>query len=154
MAMSELPRLVPELIVSDLQASLAFWRGLIGFKIAYQRPEERFACLDLRGAHVMLEERQDTVRQWIPGDLAKPFGRGINFQIEVDAVAPILARLAEAKWPLFMQAEEKWYRVGDVDAGQRQFIVQDPDGYLLRLCEDLGERPIGLAQGPISGRDR
>jgi catechol 2,3-dioxygenase-like lactoylglutathione lyase family enzyme len=143
MAMSEWPRLVPELIVSDLQSSLAFWRGLIGFKIAYQRPEERFACLDLRGARVMLEERSQTVRQWMTGELSRPFGQGINFQIEVDAVAPILARLAEAKWPLFMQAEEKWYRTGDVDAGQRQFNVQDPDGYLLRLCEDLGERPIG-----------
>jgi hypothetical protein len=37
---------------------------------------------------------------------------------------------------------EGWYRTGGVETGQRQFLVQDPDGYLLRLAEVLGERPI------------
>jgi catechol 2,3-dioxygenase-like lactoylglutathione lyase family enzyme len=49
--------LVPELLVADLDASLRFWRGLCGFAVAYDRPEERFAYLDRAGAQVMLEER-------------------------------------------------------------------------------------------------
>lgn len=40
-----------------------------------------------------------------------------------------------------MECEEAWYRKGDFEVGQRQFLVQDPDGYLLRLVEGLGERP-------------
>jgi hypothetical protein len=63
-------------------------------------------------------------------------------QIEVPALAPILERLAAAGWPLFMAPEEKWYRSGAVESGQRQILVQDPDGYLLRLAEGLGVRPI------------
>jgi hypothetical protein len=31
--------------------------------------------------------------------------------------------------------ETRSYRVGDREVAQRQFCVQDPDGYLLRFCE-------------------
>ncbi|CAM5773125.1 hypothetical protein LMIY3S_04073 [Labrys miyagiensis] len=141
-------RLVPELIVLDIGRSLAFWVDLIGFRISYDRPEEGFAYLDRNGAAVMLEQRDPAARQWITDTLARPFGRGINFQIEVSGVGPILARLGEANWPLYMDCEDKWYRVGACEVGQRQFLVQDPDGYLLRVAEDLGERP--LAAGDLS----
>ncbi len=30
----------------------------------------------------------------------------------------------------------------DVEVGQREFIVQDPDGYLVRLVQRLGERAV------------
>ncbi|MBM3523049.1 MAG: VOC family protein [Alphaproteobacteria bacterium] len=134
-------RLVPELLVRSLAASLRFWCGLIGFRVAYDRPAERFAYLDFDGAQVMLEEIETGARHWITGPLERPLGRGINFQIAVPQTAPILERLARAQWPLFMAVEEKWYRVGANDVGVRQFLVQDPDGYLLRCAEALGHRP-------------
>ena len=134
-------KLAPELIVADLSASLRFWCGLIGFSIAYARPEEGFAYLDLGGAQVMLEQRDEAGRQWVTAPLAAPLGRGINLQVEVPSVAPILERLAGAGWPLFMALEDKWYKAGPVERGQRQFLVQDPDGYLLRPVEVLGRGP-------------
>jgi len=76
------------------------------------------------------------------GELAKPFGRGLNLQIAASSIQPILERLAAANWPLFIQPAERWYRTGCVESGQRQFLVQDPDGYLLRFAEGLGERPV------------
>ena len=48
------PRLVPELHCSDLDKSLAFYVGLLGFRILYDRPEDRFAYLDRSGAELML----------------------------------------------------------------------------------------------------
>ncbi len=42
-----------------------------------------------------------------------------------------------------MAVEDAWYRAGTTEVGQRQFLVQDPDGYLLRLGAKLGERPVG-----------
>jgi catechol 2,3-dioxygenase-like lactoylglutathione lyase family enzyme len=133
--------LVPELIVSDLDESLAFWCGMLGFRIAYDRPEERFAYLDLAGAQLMLEERSDARRQWLTAGLSVPFGRGVNFQVEVHDCEPALERLAAAGWPLFGELEEKWYRVGEAELGVRQFLVQDPDGYLVRVSSALGEKP-------------
>ena len=134
-------KIVPDFVVSDLRASLDFWCDLLGFRVAYDRPEESFAYLDLDGAQVMLEKRDPSVRQWLTAPLEAPLGRGINFQIEVPDVGLILERLAAARWPLFMQPEEGWYRVADRESGQRQFLVQDPDGYLLRLAQWIGDRP-------------
>ena len=134
-------KLVPELVVAELEASLRFWRDLIGFSVAYDRPEAGFAYLDLDGAQVMLKHRAPEDHRWMTAPLEAPRGRGINFQIEVPALQPILDRLAKAGWPLFMAPEEAWYRANEVEVGQRQFLVMDPDGYLLRLAEYLGERP-------------
>lgn len=145
-------KLVPELVVADLEASLRFWRDLIGFSVAYDRSEVHFAYLDLAGAQLMLEQRSTAEDQWVTGPLEAPLGRGINFQIEVPALQPILERLAGAGWPLFLEPEEAWYRAGEVELGQRQFLVMDPDGYLLRLAEDIGERPAACRPPPGAGR--
>ena len=131
--------LVPELDVEDLAASLDFWCGALGFRIAYQRPENDFAYLERpEGAQLMLERRNG---HWDTGALERPFGRGVNFQVAVTAVAPILAALAARAWPLFRPSHDAWYRAGAEEVGNRQFLVQDPDGYLLRFAEALGRRP-------------
>lgn len=80
-------------------------------------------------------------RRWVTAPLEQPFGRGINLQTTVDDVAPILASLDAAGWPLFLALEEVWYRAGTSETGVRQFLVQDPDGYLVRFSQDLGLRP-------------
>lgn len=134
-------RLVPELLVGDLEASLCFWRDHLGFAVLYERPEHGFAFIDLDGASLMLEQRDRAARTWETAALERPLGRGINFEIQVEDLNGILSRLSAATWPLYMTPEDKWYRVGDVERGQRQFLVQDPDGYLVRLAGSLGERP-------------
>ena len=74
-------RLVPELKVSDLGASRAFYVDALGFEVAYERPEERFVYLDRAGAELMLEEIQSNDRVEV-APLERPFGRGVNLQIE------------------------------------------------------------------------
>lgn len=101
----------------------------------------------------MLEQHDPATRQWVPAPLDAPLGRGVNFQIEVQALQPILDRLATAGWSLFMEPEEAWYRIGDSEGGQRQFVVQAPDGYLLRLAEDLGKQPATISS-LVSERSR
>jgi catechol 2,3-dioxygenase-like lactoylglutathione lyase family enzyme len=130
--------LVPELLVRDLRESLGFWVGLCGFAVAYDRPEDSFAYLVLGPVQVMLEEAGAPGRHWVTAPLEPPFGRGINLQIEVAALEPVLAALAAAGWPLYLAPEEKSYRVGAGVARVRQFLVQDPDGYLLRFQQALG----------------
>jgi len=129
---------VPELRVSDIGASLSFWCGLLGFAVAFDRPAARFAFLVRERLQVMLCERNG---RWEPAEMSRPFGRGINLQMTVARVAPILAALEAAGWPLYEPVKEAWYRVGAHEQGQRELMVQDPDGYLLRFAEDLGTRP-------------
>lgn len=137
-------KLVPELLVSNHAASRDFYVRVIGFSVRYERPEEKFSYLDLGGAALMIEQETDF---WVTAPREKPYGRGINLQIEVDAIDPILSRLADAGVTLFRPVEEAWYRSDETYSGNRQFLVQDPDGYLLRIFEDLGERAA-----PSSGR--
>ncbi|MFM9403503.1 hypothetical protein ACKLNQ_16450 [Myroides odoratimimus] len=82
--------LVPEFVVSDLAISLQFWCDYIGFEVMYDRKEEYFAYLGMGDAQVMLEQYNPADREWETGILEKPYGRGINFQIEVNAIIPIL----------------------------------------------------------------
>ncbi|QQO24635.1 VOC family protein [Bradyrhizobium diazoefficiens] len=129
--------LVPELGVSSMLDSLSFWRDLLGFEIAYDRPAARFAYLVRGRLQIMLCELNG---RWETAEMQRPFGRGVNFQMIVDRIAPMLKALDDAKWPLYEQPNEAWYRVGDQEYGQREFLVQDPDGYLIRFVERLGTR--------------
>ncbi len=126
------PALVPELLVASLDSSIEFWCGLCGFKISYSRPDERFAYIVLGSAHLMLEEA-GVGRNWITGRLERPLGRGVNLQIAVSDSAALANALHQAGVELFMQPETKWYDVGVAEAGVQQFLVQDPDGYLIRF---------------------
>ena len=132
-------RLVPELYCSDIRRSLAFYVDLLGFEVRFARPEEQFAYLEREGAEMMLE--QPSGRRFVSGELEPPFGRGVNLQIEVSDVATLYSTVRAAEWPVFLELEDRWYRRDELELGNRQFIVQDPDGYLLRFFQDLGSRP-------------
>jgi catechol 2,3-dioxygenase-like lactoylglutathione lyase family enzyme len=132
--------LTPELYCSDLQKSLAFYCDVLGFHILYDRPEDGFAMLERDGARIMLEQIDESGRTWCTGDLDYPLGRGVNFQIKVSDVQTLYDKTVAVCGDLFLPLEDKWYRAGDKDLGNRQFIVQDPDGYLLRFFEDLGTK--------------
>jgi lactoylglutathione lyase len=135
-------RLVPELICTDLDRSLGFYRDILGFRVLYARPEERFAYLDRDGAELMLEQPYGLDRLWPKAELTYPFGRGVNFEIHVDTVEQLHAAVCAAAIALYLPLEEKWYRRDDHEIGVRQFAVQDPDGYLIRLSQALGTRPV------------
>lgn len=132
--------LVPELYVSDFAGSLAFYTDLIGFRVRYDRPEERFAYLELNGAELMIEQTTTLERTLVAAELAYPYGRGLNLSIEVTDVDVVHGRVQMASVPVFLPLEERWYRRGGHEVGQRQFVVPDPDGYLLRLVQPLGTR--------------
>jgi len=51
-----------------------------------------------------------------------------------------VSALRAAGVELFMQPETTWYRVGEEEAGVRQFLVTDPDGYLIRFQSSFGRR--------------
>ncbi|WP_235726772.1 bleomycin resistance protein [Martelella mediterranea] len=118
----------------DLAQSLEFYVGLIGFSVAYDRPEEGFAFLELGAAQLMLDAI-GTGRTI--GDEESALGGGINFQLEVRDFDGIVARLAKAEWPLVLGPEERRYRTPNGERGQRQLWVRDPDGYLLRPFQPI-----------------
>ena len=135
----EFNKLIPELSVKDIEESLRFYRDVLGFKVEYSRPAEKFYFLSYEDIQVMVEEINN---HWWTGELERPFGRGLNFQIEVSDVAVLMKSLEDAEIKLFRPQKESWYKGDGVEFGQIEFLVQDPDGYLLRFIQDIGERKI------------
>lgn len=133
-------KLIPELSVTNLNKSLKFYKN-IGFIIEYERPENRFAFLSLEGSQVMIQEISKN-EKWALENLKYPFGNGVNFQIEVKNVEKIYNKLKAINYSVAFEMQENWYRENNKLLGNKEFLVQDPDGYLLRFCEDLGEKPI------------
>ena len=130
--------LVPEMTDTSLQESLRFYQAA-GFSVRHRRESPPFACLELGHAQLMLEQRH--AEGWNVEPLDKPFGRGINFQIEVPDVGHVLSSLLSLNFIPFRSLKDSWYRVApDAEKGQREFLVQDPDGFLLRFVQHLGQR--------------
>jgi hypothetical protein len=114
---------------------------VLGFKYHVRRPEERFVYLIREGVHLMLEEASGPGRRFRTAPLEYPFGRGINLQIEVADVDALYASVQRASLSAVIPLEERWYRQDQTEAGNRQFVMDNPDGYLLRFFSDLGRRP-------------
>lgn len=132
-------KLIPELSVTDFEESLKFYIEIIGFKIEYKRDESKFAMISFQGSQLMIEEINN---HWNTGKLEKPFGRGINFQIGVNKIKPIINNLKKNNYPIFADPKENWYRKDIFLVGNKEFLVQDPDGYLLRFAENLGTKKL------------
>lgn len=148
--MSTPPALVPELDVSDLDRSLAVYLDVFGFTCHARRPEEKFAYLIREGAHLMLQQAEGPGRRFRTAPLDHPFGRGVNFQIAVSDVDDLYATVQRAGLVMPVPLEERWYRQGQDELGNRQFVVADPDGYLLRFFRHLGTRPApGATKGAV-----
>lgn len=133
-------KIIPEFAVTNLKNSIKFYKTC-GFKIEYERPENKFVFLSLDTIQFMLQEISKDDK-WELAPLSYPFGNGINFQLEVEDSEKIYNNLKKNNYKIAFDLEENWYRQDDKLLGNKEFLVQDPDGYLLRFSEDLGERNI------------
>ena len=131
---------IPELSVTNLSKSLELYKTA-GFKIEYERPENKFAFISLGEIQFMLQEITDNDK-WDVAPLTYPFGNGINFQLEVENVEQIYNNFKNNNYKIAYDIEENWYRHNDKLLGNKEFLIQDPDGYLLRFSEDLGEKEV------------
>ena len=127
--------LVPELTISNYKKSIDFYVDIIGFEIKYKRSNPDFAYLEFESSQIMIEEYHND--GWETGRLEHPYGRGINLQIECSDVEKLQKRILNNKYAIFRNINENWYDTGNDFVGNKEFLVQDPDGYLLRFSEDL-----------------
>ena len=131
---------IPELSVTNLENSLKFYKTA-GFKLEYDRPENKFAFISLSTIQFMLQEISNNDK-WNIAPIAYPFGSGVNFQLEVDNLDEIYNNFKNSNYKIAFDIEENWYRQDDKLLGSKEFLIQDPDGYLLRFSEDLGEKEV------------
>ena len=125
----EFNSLIPELSVSNIENSKRFYENL-GFKIIYERIEDKFCFMQLEDNQIMIEEQNNN---WNVGKMEYPYGNGINISMYVNDVKKLYGDLKVKQVKLFMDLKVNEYRVDDVVFQDKEFLVQDPDGYLLRF---------------------
>ena len=121
--------LIPELTVSNIDVSKKFYLSL-GFCIKYERVEDKFCFLELENNQIMIQEDNDN---WSTGKLEYPYGRGINISMSISDVEEYYNRLKNNNIKFFKEFMINEYRAGEEIYSDKEFLIQDPDGYLLRF---------------------
>jgi catechol 2,3-dioxygenase-like lactoylglutathione lyase family enzyme len=123
-------KMIPELSVFDIDQTIEFYKSL-GFELIYERPEDRFAFLSFEGSQFMFEQLHSD--GWNTGEMRYPLGQGINFSITTDEIDCLYARCKEAQVAFYRDLMITTYRVDQINVEQKEFLIQDPNGYLLRF---------------------
>lgn len=136
--------LIPELRVFDLEKSKKFYTEILGFEIAYARND--FAMLVLGNCQIMLQQLTlpSSNGSWnVTDDMKCPLGRGVNFQIILPDISTVYNSLKQHNIKIFIDLLVSDYQENDIINHVLEFLVQDPDGYLLRFQQDIVDWHFG-----------
>jgi uncharacterized glyoxalase superfamily protein PhnB len=131
----------PNLIVSDIDRSLAFYRDALGFSVFATVPEDGplvFAWMQRDGVNVFLNT-VGSVKDEHPELAARPLGGTATIYIVVEADSPAegidaLFDVVKTKARVIMPMKDQFY-------GMREFGIEDPDGYVIFAAQRIGEEP-------------
>lgn len=123
-------KMIPELSVFDIEQTKRFYNDL-GFKIEYERPEEKFVFMSFQDSQFMFEQIHDN--GWNIDELIYPLGRGINFSIAVDDIEGLYKLVKTLNLEIYRDLNRSIYQVNGTEETQTEFLIQDPNGYLLRF---------------------
>jgi catechol 2,3-dioxygenase-like lactoylglutathione lyase family enzyme len=123
-------RLTPNLIVADVERSLAFYTNVLGFTRGMTVPEQApfmFGSVVSGGVEIFFNEKHIATKEF-PMLAAQPIGASGTMYLEVEAgtIERLHEQLKPAV-PIVMPFVTQWY-------GVKEFVIADPDGYLVRLC--------------------
>lgn len=122
-------KLTPNLIVSDVDKSAAFYRDVLGFTVAMHVPDESpfvFAAMQSGDVEIFLNAPGPAIEEY-PAFKDRAIGGTLTLFIHVTDVRRVHAELL-ARVNVVMPLETKWY-------GVTEFAIADPDGYLITFAE-------------------
>ena len=126
-----LPALTVNLLVRDIELSVAFYRDVLGAEVRYADPD--FAAVRAAGVDLMLHaDHTYESHPWherLVGGEARGLGAEVRlFGVDPDAVE---ARARAAGAPVLREAHDRHH-------GWREAWVQDPDGYVWAVGVAIG----------------
>jgi lactoylglutathione lyase len=125
----ELKTLTPNLIVSNVERSIAFYRDTLGFSVVQTVPDESpyvFAIVKAGPVQIFLNAPEPAIAEY-PAFKDRPIGGTLTLFIDVVNIRHSYEEL-QGKVPIVMPLERKWY-------GVTEFAFSDPDGYLITFAE-------------------
>jgi catechol 2,3-dioxygenase-like lactoylglutathione lyase family enzyme len=125
----QLNTLTPNLVVSDVARSMAFYRDRLGFSVETTVPEAAphvFAIMRSGPVGIYLNAPEPATEEY-PSMKGKPLGGTFTMFIEVTGIERMYDEV-KAQIPIVAPLETKWY-------GVAEFVIADPDGYLITFAE-------------------
>ena len=124
-----LEKLTPNLIVSNVARSVAFYRDVLGFAVDQTVPEEGpyvFAIVKSGAVEIFLNAPEPAIAEY-PAFANRPIGGTLTLFIETSDIASAYEALKD-RVTVVMPLEKKWY-------GVTEFAFEDPDGYVITFAE-------------------
>lgn len=130
-------KLTPNLIVADVERSLAFYTNVLGFTRGMTVPEQApfvFGSVVCGGIEIFFNEKQTATKEF-PMLAVQPIGTTGTMYLEVEpgTIERLHEQLKPAV-PIVMPFVTQWY-------GVKEFVIADPDGYLLTFAERVPADP-------------
>ena len=129
-------KLTPNLIVSNVERSLAFYEDVLGFARGMTVPDQSpfaFASVASGPIEIFFNDRS-TVTKESPQMAGLAFGGGNTMFIEVTGVDGLHEQI-KARAKVIMPLITQWY-------GLREFAIEDPDGYVITFAERIKEEKL------------
>lgn len=126
---SEIKKLTPNLIVSSVEQSLAFYCDVLGFTRTATVPEESpfvFAAVQSGPVEIFLNARAAAIEEY-PSLAKMPIGGTLTLYMEVSDVAKLYDEF-QTRVKVTMPLEKKFY-------GVTEFAFEDPDGYVITFAQ-------------------
>ncbi len=128
----------PNLIVTDIDTSIAFYRDVLGFSVVTTVPENApfvFAWLQRDAVKVFLNT-VGSVKETLPDLAARGVGGTNTMFMVIEADTPAdgidaLFDLVKSKARVVMPLKDQFY-------GMREFGIEDPDGYVIFAAQRIG----------------
>lgn len=125
----QITKLTPNLIVSNVENSAAFYRDVLGFSVQMTVPDAppyAFAMMNAGGVEVFLNSPEAAFEEY-PAFKNQLIGGTLTLFFEVTDIEAAYARLAPLV-RVVMPFEKKWY-------GMTEFAFLDPDGYVITYAQ-------------------
>lgn len=122
-------KLTPNIMVDDINKSIAFYRNVLDFELVMSVPEKgdfEWAMMRNGETEIMFQTRANLSKE-IPALKDKPVGGALSFYIDVDKINKLYGQLKD-KITVVQDIHTTFY-------GAVEFTIEDCNGYLLTFAE-------------------
>jgi|ERR1043166_4552115 uncharacterized glyoxalase superfamily protein PhnB len=132
--MPSFKKLTPNLVVANVERSLAFYVDVLGFERGFTVPEESpfvFGSVTSGPVEIFFNDAATAIKEY-PAFAGKPIGATGTMFVEVDEDVNALHDRIKPRVKVTMPPVTQFY-------GMREFAIEDPDGYVITFAQRISQ---------------
>jgi uncharacterized glyoxalase superfamily protein PhnB len=128
----KLKKLTPNLVVRNVDASLTFYRSVLGFELGFTVPDAPpyvFGSVTSGAVEIFFNDQKAVFAEY-PALGAKPIGGSLTLFIEVEGIDDLFRRVQQHGAKITMPMKDQFY-------GMREFAFEDPEGWVITFAQRI-----------------